>query len=283
MSDGPPFKMGKKEGRTSQQSAKAPGRRSAHIQAKTPFPFLSLPPELRQQIYRNLVVFPNGVREKPLSMDSHLNIFLASRQLYAESSEIFYAENAFLLNSRVAESYFPSSEPFSPTLNRVRRCILNIQPTTSFESFFLDSYLSYFVDTLMPEHKLRYLLIVATSYQVPYLTDLEKLSGVGLVQIDVAHYGVSYWRDGSPSTGYKMCIAHDEPKVAYQQHLERLMMSDGSEEQKKKTQEELKGEYDSEPAFPTALVREELDRARWKGVGELIYSFNKASMRMLQC
>ncbi|KAI4180665.1 MAG: hypothetical protein L6R41_007083 [Letrouitia leprolyta] len=207
-------------------------------------------------------------------MDRRLNLFLASRQLHAEASEIFFAKNVFQLESHVAEKT-PGREPFCPTLSRVQRCVLNLRLTSPLDCTFILSYLSSFIDVLTPKHKLKHLLIVATPDQVECLHPLERLSRVELAQIDVASPFYPYWCSGSPSMGFKMYLAYYKPKAVYQQHLERIMMCDGSEAQKEKIKERLKGEYVSEPELTVALQGEELEKAKmeggWKGAGEMMF------------
>ncbi len=75
------------------------------ITAATSFAFLLLPFEIRQMIYKALLVPAHDVhvareaephyRHKELSR-SHLNILGVSKQIYAEASNVFYGNNTFV-------------------------------------------------------------------------------------------------------------------------------------------------------------------------------------------
>ncbi|KAL8993131.1 MAG: hypothetical protein Q9188_007404 [Gyalolechia gomerana] len=302
--------MGKKRARelwagsdSSEQPARVTRRRSARIQklqelniskgltpstsqnalhhdTSKPFPFLSLPPELRNKIYRHIVHFPTGVIKAP-SMSPRLSLYLVSRQFHTEASKVFYTENVFHLQSDTAEK---GQDPFGPALHRAQRCVLNLRLTAPFEWDFIEWYLTAFVAALSPKHELQSLLIIATPYQVERFMPLEKLSGVDLAQIDVAPPYYEYWFRGSPKTGWTWFLPYDMPKYPYQQHLERLMMSDGKSAEKIK--EGLGKEYQVEPALTTALEGEELKHAKmcggWPGTGELITLLNGDCRRDLR-
>lgn len=60
---------------------------------------LSLPLELRQQVYKNLLdlnLTDNVVRKRILSSPKHLSIMYTNRQIYQEASEYFCSQNPFV-------------------------------------------------------------------------------------------------------------------------------------------------------------------------------------------
>ena len=78
---------------------------NAHPPAKPPFPFLSLPSELRNNIYRLLLTSsspeiassPNILltRTSNALLNIHPALLLTCRQINAEATSILYAENRF--------------------------------------------------------------------------------------------------------------------------------------------------------------------------------------------
>ncbi|KAL9023373.1 MAG: hypothetical protein Q9196_007241, partial [Gyalolechia fulgens] len=251
-----------------------------HHDTNEPFPFLSLPFELRNKIYRHFVHFPTGVIKAP-SMSPRLALYLVSRQFHTEASQIFFAENVFHLQSDTAEE---GQDPFGPTLARAQRCIVNLRLTPPFEWGIIERYLTSFVAALSPKHELQCLLIIATPYQVERLSPLEKLSGIRFAQIDVAPAFYEYWFHGSPHTGFTWFLPYDAPKVPYQQLLERLMMSDGNSADTIK--QGVTGAYHAEPPLTTSLEGEELSHAQlhggWAATGELINLLNDVCKKALK-
>ncbi|KAF3922602.1 hypothetical protein AA313_de0205553 [Arthrobotrys entomopaga] len=86
----------------------------------THFSFLSLPRELRDEIYRHLVVSEPPCR--PVSVTSNdlpdvfqrrnLSIFRTCRQIYEEAEKVFYSENIFTVEVRL-QLYSGGGAPFS--------------------------------------------------------------------------------------------------------------------------------------------------------------------------
>ncbi|KAL8806642.1 MAG: hypothetical protein Q9200_004948 [Gallowayella weberi] len=69
-----------------------------------PFPFLCLPAEIRNMIYRYVVRFPKGVvrltRTQVMWGFAELQLWYVNRRFYDEASAIFYHINTFKFNSR---------------------------------------------------------------------------------------------------------------------------------------------------------------------------------------
>lgn len=65
------------------------------------FPLLSLPPEIRNYIYRHMVLTPHPLVCRHNSsfykevLPTYLDLFVTCRQIFSESGAIFYAENTF--------------------------------------------------------------------------------------------------------------------------------------------------------------------------------------------
>ncbi|KAJ1327514.1 hypothetical protein MN608_06842 [Microdochium nivale] len=68
----------------------------------TTFSFFELPPELRSDVLRHLVVYTTAIDINLFGFGqtiSALDLFLVSLQMYREASEIFYMENEFVVDS----------------------------------------------------------------------------------------------------------------------------------------------------------------------------------------
>ena len=62
-----------------------------------PFVFLSLPPEIRNNIYRHLLIHRKPVKLGPSFRIGDTNLLCTNKQIYSEAREIFYHENVFLV------------------------------------------------------------------------------------------------------------------------------------------------------------------------------------------
>lgn len=98
------------------------------------FPFLALPQELRNHIYRYLLA-PNttlfssqrykvlyttstNVRVEPISRDIHLGILLVSKQVYTEAKRILYGRNTLLLELYEGLPLERQTRIFPPSFNQ---------------------------------------------------------------------------------------------------------------------------------------------------------------------
>ena len=124
------------------------------------FPFLKLPPEIRNEVYRSILVnletlsrtlkvychescienrhncycsYKDYILPHPMfQVKIDLNIFLVNRQVWTESSEIFYADNIFNFNLNHPG---PKKVGFHPCLKRIRMCYLWAQEPEYSASF----------------------------------------------------------------------------------------------------------------------------------------------------
>ena len=182
------------------------------------FQFLRLPPEIRNQIYRLIVV-----GSKPLSIycrepcprdedveacncsydgyvithpgNQHkkdLEIFMVSSQVWVEASDFFYSENVFVFDLDVAG---PIRNGFHSNIKRVRKCLLFTQSPEITEDCYLDwtygglsnktvELVTAFANALIAKNKLEFLLISAPCREEAFLQPLECLRGIKRVQIN---------------------------------------------------------------------------------------------------
>lgn len=68
---------------------------SPNMITQKPFPFLSLPGEIRNNIYRYALVSPKPYTVKLQFPPSDTGLLRANKQIYSEASTIFYHENTF--------------------------------------------------------------------------------------------------------------------------------------------------------------------------------------------
>lgn len=103
------------------------------------FSFFELPPELRADVLRYLLVFSTAVDinqfgSQRWESDSPFSVFLVNSQMYREASEIFYAQNQFIVDSTthrlpralIADGGFLSRQALG-TRRRIRRLTVDIR------------------------------------------------------------------------------------------------------------------------------------------------------------
>lgn len=211
------------------------------------FPFMKLPSEIRNGIYRLVLV-----GEKPLYIYCHpicshpicngyggngdsrfyfnedqiacstlfqvkkdLGIFLVSHQIWTEASSIFYAENVFSFN---LDRPGPRKNGFHPAVKRIRKCCLWTSYYLLGDDIILTlisehhvSLIAAFADALVKDHQLQILIIDIPCGQQGFLQPLEYLRGIKRVRVSL-HFP-------SEQKGESMEL--------YSCHLRILMMSNG--------------------------------------------------------
>ncbi|KXJ91577.1 hypothetical protein Micbo1qcDRAFT_195638 [Microdochium bolleyi] len=95
----------------------------------TSFNFFELPPELRADVLRHLVVYPTAIDINLFGSGqciSAVDLFLVSFQMYREASELFYLENEFAVDStthRIPPELIRDGGFLSPQAQDTRRRI----------------------------------------------------------------------------------------------------------------------------------------------------------------
>lgn len=170
------------------------------------FPFVKLPPEIRNAIYRTVVVSSKSLhvycrhQGKVIGRSCHstwkrrirllpraegkkdLGIFLVNRQFWNEASGVFYAENVFNFDLTRPG---PTVNRFHPNLKRIRKCRLRLIDRAldhnSFECYD-NRLVAAFAYSLTAKKQLEYLIIEGEgSYNA--LRPLESLRGIKHVHI----------------------------------------------------------------------------------------------------
>ena len=219
------------------------------------FPFLELPPEIRNMIYRIVLVgdepvyiychdpcsevyqgcycsYEYRVRPTPVpQVKKDLEILLVNRQIWTEASELFYSDNIFDFDLSLPG---PRRKGFHPNLKRMRKCCLcGIEGMSGHQSFdnYLTDLISTFANSLSEAKQLRFLLISA--YGRTFLQPLEALRGIWHVQVKLRANGYVLARNlviGLTSRVLlKKLPAHSTPRkrLDYAYRLSLLMMSNG--------------------------------------------------------
>ncbi|KAL8787668.1 MAG: hypothetical protein Q9213_002099 [Squamulea squamosa] len=216
------------------------------------FPFLSLPPEIRNMIYRYIVRFANGV-VRTTKTKTRLQLWLVNRQFYDESSELFYHENTFKFYSCYVRT---GEDPFGPRLDRIERCYLHLALTRRSGKAFLQWFINEFAMAVTAANNLKYLLVRMTDYQLDCVKQLEQLSKIrfALVHLDWETYFVNrrFYPESRYDLGYQ--------RTQFEQRLERLMMRDGKSETA--VVEGLSHGYVSSPLLSTELTGQALQLAQ---------------------
>ncbi|KAL9602844.1 MAG: hypothetical protein Q9219_001539 [cf. Caloplaca sp. 3 TL-2023] len=241
------------------------------------FPFLSLPPEIRNTVYRYVVYFPRGV-VKARSTKTRLQLFQVNQQIYDEASEIFFSENVFRFYAAFVQT---GEDPFGLHLNRIKRCFLRLDGRSSYNDAFSYWFIREFVNAMCPKHNLKYLLVKVNATQLNVAQKLERLCNIDFVQIDVGHwtrYYVYHFQTGQ-RIYTQQCVKTVFDKspsgpLNHWQFLERVMMSDGHSNHI--ISSTLKEDYDSSIALSTNLRGKVLLYAQrhggWRS-GQDLYSF----------
>ncbi|KAI4112953.1 MAG: hypothetical protein LQ345_005978 [Seirophora villosa] len=229
-----------------------------------PFPFFSLPPEVRNMVYRNFARYPRGV-VKAKSMPTRLQPFLANRKLYDEASKLFYAENVFKFYSIYVA---PGIHPFGPSLTRIRKCFMHLNGTDLAATAFIARYVEEFVTALLPHHALKYLLIRLLPLQLvpPLEESLERLRGITFAQIHLTMTSDRRLYTWRPPSTYALpsAILQNVPLALRrrQQYLERAMMSEPTRPRIPMAQT---GGYVTDPRLTVYLKDPELRTAQMTG------------------
>ncbi len=171
------------------------------------FDFLSLPPELRNVIYRLLVISHSPLHpysENPLTNPAtpspparkDLAIFLVNQQLSTEASRTFYASNVFTFSLDLTGRPRPQPRGFHPNLHRMRKCLLwRTQPNYSIYSSIAASQekasniyarllMESFTRTLSQKTQLQYLILDTAYATATMLEPLGALRGLKQVHIE---------------------------------------------------------------------------------------------------
>ncbi|KAL8811830.1 MAG: hypothetical protein Q9223_007445 [Gallowayella weberi] len=218
-----------------------------------PFPFLCLPAEIRNMIYRYVVRFPKGVvrltRTQVMWGFAELQLWYVNRQFYDEASAIFYHINTFKFNSR---EVVYGNDPFGPRLDRIERCYLHLAGTedTEREEAFNQRFVHDFATALLSWKNPKYLVVRVSDFQFELIKPLEWLAGIDFVMIDTPHF------TSFPPWSY----FSTRQVTSREQRLERLMMSDGNSENA--IMESLGEVYVSDPPLSTQLSGPALQNAK---------------------
>ena len=184
--------------------AKASGQSSSFI-CQSVFPFLELPPEIRNMVYRIVLVndeplyiychdpcneanqgcycsYEYRVRPQPTpQLKKNLGFLLVNHQIWTEESEIFFSENIFSFDLRLPG---PKRNGFHPNLKRIRKCYLyGIEGLSGHKSFdhYTKDLITTFANSLSKVKQLRFLLI--STFGTTFLLPLEALWGIERVQV----------------------------------------------------------------------------------------------------
>ncbi|KAL8768852.1 MAG: hypothetical protein Q9209_005033 [Squamulea sp. 1 TL-2023] len=226
-------------------------------QTGSSFPFLSLPPEIRNMIYRYIVRFTNGVI-RTTKTKTRLQLWLVNRQFYDESSALFYHENTFKFYSCYVRT---GEDPFGPRLDRIERCYLHLALTRRSGKAFLHWFVDEFATAVAASNNLKYLLVRMTDYQLDCVKPLEQLSKIpfALVHRDWETYFVN----GPSYLESRHGLSHQ--RTGFEQRLERLMMRD--RESETAIVEGLSHDYAyvSSPTLSTELTGQALQLAQSRG------------------
>ncbi|KAK2603699.1 hypothetical protein QQS21_004075 [Conoideocrella luteorostrata] len=96
------------------------------VRPATPPSFMSLPPEIRLQIYTHLLLLP-AYTDSPLSQPQiHPSILLANRQINREGTPLLYTKNMFLAHPSLLTSFPRLRTWYTPVreasaISRIRR------------------------------------------------------------------------------------------------------------------------------------------------------------------
>ncbi|KAL8691617.1 MAG: hypothetical protein Q9218_003192, partial [Villophora microphyllina] len=102
--------------------SRAPAKKSKPRLTKKPFPFISVPTEIRIKIYHDSLIYDHILVRKPKARAASL--LLSNRQVYSEAFDIFYDVNVF----QVYISGLPSeTETAMANVHYMRQCCLQIE------------------------------------------------------------------------------------------------------------------------------------------------------------
>ncbi|KAL8925688.1 MAG: hypothetical protein Q9208_003371 [Pyrenodesmia sp. 3 TL-2023] len=253
------------------RSTRFPRALASSSSSSNPFPFFSLPAEIRNMVYGHFVHFPRGV-VKAKTMNSRLRPFLVNRQLFTEASALFYACNVFNFYSAYVSG---GEDPFGFDLTRIRKCFLHLTGTHPGAYDFLTWYLKEFADALVKRHSLECLLLRVSPRQLHQIETLAALRGIEFVQVNVIES--REWLSGWLGPHLQSLPVRHHPsmmgptQLRLCQLLERLMMSDGSAAAENDIRkralkaEERKEKYVANPALSVQLRGEAAQLAKRHG------------------
>lgn len=176
------------------------------------FRFLQLPPEIRLNVYRHLVVRPAAVQlykddfVRRFQSEPHnqidLAIFRANRQVWAECSKVFFAENLFQFYVYGDEVDWP---PTFPNMYRIRKCALWVRNPCTVSSNFNERRMiarrtlvamESFARALAGDKELEYLLIEIPDKCIGYDVKIifEPLQKVrNIKHVHIASFSIIDW------------------------------------------------------------------------------------------
>ena len=192
-------------------------------------------------------------------MSKRLTPFLVNRQMLDETSTLFYNDNVFKFLSGYVRS---GEDPFGFNLDRMKRCLLSI--SGGFRARYEESeivlkwFISEFVNALKPKHSMRYLLIPTQAKYLHLFQPFETLHGIHLVQVDTTL--IRFGRSFLPPRYGRVVLNRSRN---YEQLLERLMMSDGT--QGAEIYQSLSENYIEHPAISVHSASEKFEGAKANG------------------
>ncbi|KAI4212347.1 MAG: hypothetical protein LQ351_004917 [Letrouitia transgressa] len=233
-----------------------PRKKRAGNRAKNPFPFLSLPAEIRLKIYHYAVSYDYMLtsRRKRRTASGLLTV---SRLIHSEVFEIFYAENVFGIY--IGGGPKPASRKLIPNLELMRQCYVKIDkgriqtPKTSNRASGLFHRFSRVLRD--PRNRLECLLVELHTPKVNSdgwrsdLRFLDMVQGIHLVEIVVVDTR-------------KKRVNHN----GLAQRTERMMMRDADDEEEiPYTMKEWKLPYNRQPRLSIDLTGPMLSDAKKHG------------------
>lgn len=222
---------------------------------KKPFPFLSLPTEVRLMIYHLALTYDHILIRKARARGA-ASLLLTNRLIHAEASTVFYDANVF----QVPLGGLPSdtTAAAAATLANVRwmrQCCLRLKMTPRTDSWKLNKQIGKLVAGIERSRKMECLLIDASwpeadqwRWGIELLQAFKWLRGIHLAQVLIhtvrRNEHVSHWRD------------------EWTQWIERCMMAEKGVSHE---QVSLSHGYREEPRLGIDLVGDELEEAKRKG------------------
>ncbi|KAL9019650.1 MAG: hypothetical protein Q9185_003115 [Variospora sp. 1 TL-2023] len=234
---------------TQQQQSK---KKKTKKKKQQPFPFLSLPTEVRLIIYHLALTYDHILIRKARARGA-ASLLLTNRLIHAEASTVFYDANVF----QVPLGGLPSDTTAATLANvrRMRQCCLRLKMTPRTESGTLDKQIGKFVAGIERSRKMECLLIDASwpeadawRWGIDLLQAFKWLRGIHLAQVLIhtvrRNEQVSHWRD------------------EWTQWIERCMMAEKGVSHE---QVSLSHGYWQKPRLGIDLVGDELEEAKRLG------------------
>ncbi|KAL8999136.1 MAG: hypothetical protein Q9169_001915 [Polycauliona sp. 2 TL-2023] len=224
--------------------------------------FFSLPSEIRNMIYSYLVYSPGGLVWFEINRMHRCDMqyWLVNHQWYREVSALFYRLNTFNFCSGYVRS---GDDPFGPQLDRIERCCLHLALTRESSNAFITWFVEEFAAAVAPAKNLKYLIVRMAEHQKDCIKPLELLSNVYFAQVQLGRIQ-PYWSAYSRKPGKGVFYSTGSEKSAYEQRLERILMSDGRPVEEV-SPGELANTYSSAPPLSTGLIGGALLEAQRRG------------------